>query len=169
MFGGLFENGKGGGVHKVYTVGKGFPHKGGNRFFCVLVHGFGCQVTVGVVRRAGCLVRCRAQVVQRCKVGGYAPFQLDKSGIVSVVGYGFTVGGGLALRVNTLVQNGVCNGGCKGGQFLCAVLAACKGGFIVALDLFKVGAAFRRVGCVGVHVFVSFLPCRSGVLVCGVV
>ena len=77
MFGGLFENGKGGGVHKVYTVGKGFPHKGGNRFFCVLVHGFGCQVTVGVVRRAGCLVRCRAQVVQRCKVGGYAPFQLD--------------------------------------------------------------------------------------------
>ena len=34
-------------------------------------------VSVGVVRRAGCLVRCRAQVVQRCKVGGYAPFQLD--------------------------------------------------------------------------------------------
>ena len=71
------KNGKGGGVYKVDAVGKGFTHKGGNGFFCVLVHGFGCQVTVGVVRRAGCLVRCRAQVVQRCKVGGYAPFQLD--------------------------------------------------------------------------------------------
>ena len=158
---GYRHGGKGGGVHKVETVGKGFTHKGGNGFFCVLVHGFGGQVPVGVVRRAGCFVRRCPQVVQCGKVGGYAPFQLDKSGVVSVVGYGFTVGGGLALRVNTLVQNRVCNGGCEGGQFLCAVLAACKGVFVVAFDLFKVGAfcRFRRVG-VGIHVLVPF--CRVG-------
>ena len=72
------------------------------------------------------------------------------------------------MRVNTFVQDGVCNGGCKGGQFLCAVLAACKGVFVVALDLFKVGAfcRFRRVG-VGIHVLVPF--CRVGRAVwCGV-
>ena len=64
--------------------------------------------------------------------------------------------GGLALWVNTLVDDAVCNGGCKGGQFLCGVLALCKGGFIVSFYGFKGGygggVGFRLCGCfVRVH------------------
>ena len=58
-------------------------------------------------------------------------------GVVSVVGYGFWSAAVLRCRVNTLVQNRVCNGGCKGGQFLVLSLPLARGGFHSALDLFQ--------------------------------
>ena len=165
VFGGLFENGKGGGVHKVYTVGKGFPTRAATAFSASLS-------TVSVVKSPSALYAVRVAlfvaVRKLSSVARSAAMPLFSWTNAGLYPLSDTVSRSAAvLRCGSihLFKTEYATAVAKGGQFLCAVLAACKGGFIVALDLFKVGAAFRRVGGVGVHVFVSFLPCRSGVLV----
>ena len=170
MFGGLFQNGNGGGLYKVYPVCQGFTDEGGKPFFGVLVCGHGHGVPVCVERDTGCTVCGCPCVVQCAAVLRYAPLDRKQGGVVAVVADCVTGCGGLALRVKALIQDRISDCRCKVIQRGGVVVAACVCLFKLPLDCVKVLAGF---GCGCVH-FCTVLFCRFGLgcvrcPLCGVV